>query len=128
MTPNKQDIRTFLGIWAGIFAVFLAFGFFRQGILREWACVGVCVSLALMIVPKLATPLYKAWLKFGEIVGFVISRTILAAIFFGIFTPLGLLFRLFGRDILGAKLAFKNKAQSLFKAREIQPTSMKNQF
>ncbi len=128
MTPSKRDIRIFLGIWAGIFTVFLAFGFFRQGILREWACVGVCVSLALMIVPKLATPIYKAWLIFGELMGFVISRSILAVIFFGIFTPLGACFRLLNRDILGGKIAFKSKAQSLFKTREIQPTSMKNQF
>lgn len=127
---STKDLRVFLGVWAGIFALFLALGYIKNGSLREWAAYGVLISLALMIVPRIITPLYKAWVWLGEKIGFVISRVILALIFFGIFTPLGLAFRLFGRDILGLKLAFNNKdkSQSLFKIREIQPTSMKNQF
>ena len=127
---STKDLRVFLGVWAGIFALFLALGYIKNGSLREWAACGVLISLALMIIPRIITPLYKAWVWLGEKIGFAISRVILALIFFGIFTPLGLAFRLFGRDILGLKLAFSNKdkAQSLFKIREIQPTSMKNQF
>ena len=127
---SKCDLRVFLGIWAGIFAVFFGFGIFRHDNLQIWALCGFGVSLALMAIPNIIVPLYKAWVWLGEKIGFVVSRVILALIFFGIFTPLGLVFRLFGRDILGLKLAFSNKdkAQSLFKIREIQPTSMKNQF
>lgn len=127
---STKDLRVFLGVWVGIFALFLALGYIKNGSLREWAACGVLISLVLMIIPRIITPLYKAWVWLGEKIGFVISRVILALIFFGIFTPLGLAFRLFGRDILGLKLAFshKDKAQSLFKIREIQPTSMKNQF
>lgn len=127
---SKRDLRVFLGVWAGIFALFLALGIFRHDNLQIWALCGFGVSLALMAIPSVIMPLYKAWVWLGEKIGFVISRVILALIFFGIFTPLGLAFRLFGRDILGLKLAFshKDKAQSLFKIREIQPTSMKNQF
>ncbi len=123
-------MRVFLGIWAGIFSVFLFAGIVRYDTIRIWALCGFGVSLALMAIPRLATPLYKAWIWIGEKIGFVISRIILALIFFGIFTPLGLIFRLFKRDILGLKLAFhsKDKSQSLFKIRETQPTSMKNQF
>ena len=133
MKPHKakfttRDIRIFLGIWAGIFALFLAFGFFRHGIVREWALIGLCASTALMAVPRLATPIYKAWLGFGDIMGFVISRTILAVIFFGIFTPLGIFFRLTKRDALNLKRAFKTSEKSFFTARKTQPTSMKNQF
>lgn len=96
---SKRDLRVFLGVWAGIFAVFFGFGIFRHDNLQIWALCGFGVSLVLMIVPR-------------------------------IITPLGLVFRLFGRDVLGLKLAFshKDKSQSLFKIREIQPTSMKNQF
>lgn len=127
---SKRDLRVFLGVWAGIFAVFFGFGIFRHDNLQIWALCGFGVSLALMAIPSVIMPLYKAWVWLGEKIGFVISRVILALIFLGIFTPLGLAFRLFGRDILGLKLAFshKDKSQSLFKIREIQPTSMKNQF
>ena len=128
MKPSNHDLRIFLGIWAGIFALFLGFGFFRHSIVREWALIGLCVSVALMAAPCLATPIYKAWLKFGDIMGFVISRTILAVIFFGIFTPLGIFFRLTKRDALNLKRAFKTDEKSFFTARKTQPTSMKNQF
>ena len=127
---SKKDLRVFLGLWAGIFAVFLGFGIVHHDNLRIWALCGAVISIALLATPSLATPLYKAWLTFGNIMGFVISRIILALIFFGIFTPLGIIFRILKRDILGLKLAFysKEKSQSLFKIRETQPTSMKNQF
>ena len=127
---SKKDLRVFLGLWAGIFAVFLIAGIVRHDTIRIWALCGAVISIALLATPRLATPLYKAWIWVGEKIGFVISRVILAIIFFGIFTPLGLIFRLFKRDILGLKLAFhsKDKSQSLFKIRETQPTSMKNQF
>lgn len=134
-TTNRQtiptkDLRVFLGIWAGIFAVFVAFGILRHDTLRIWALCGSVISLVLMAIPRAVTPLYRAWVWVGEKIGFVISRIILAVIFFGIFSPLGIVFRLFGRDILGIKFAFcsNDKSVSLFKIREIQPTSMKNQF
>ena len=125
-----KDLRVFLGIWAGIFAVFVAFGILRYDAIRIWALCGSIISLALMAIPRIITPLYRAWVWVGEKIGFVISRIILALIFFGIFSPLGIIFRLFGRDILGLKLAFSNndKSASLFKIRQIQPTTMKNQF
>lgn len=129
-TISTKDLRVFLGIWAGIFAVFLAFGILRHDTLRIWALCGCVISLALMAIPRATTPLYRAWVWVGEKIGFVVSRIILVVIFFGIFSPLGIIFRTFGRDILGIKLAFhsNDKSASLFKIREIQPTSMKNQF
>ena len=124
-----KDLRVFLGIWAGIFAVFLTFGILRYDAIRIWALCGSVISLALMAIPRIIAPFYCAWVWVGEKIGFVISRIILALIFFGIFSPLGIIFRLFGRDILGLKLAFSNdKSESLFKIRQIQPTTMKNQF
>ena len=123
--PNKKDLFVFLGIWAGIFAVFLIFGFFKHGIARDWAIVGIIASVVLMFIPKLSTPLYKAWVKVGEAIGFVVSRSILALLFFGIFTPLGLIFRFFGRDVLEQKFADK---ATFFKARATPPGTMKNQF
>ena len=98
---STKDLRVFLGVWAGIFVLFLALGYIKNGSLREWAACGVLISLVLMIIPRIITPLYQAWVWLGEKIGFVISRVILALILFGIFTPLGLAFRLFGRDILG---------------------------
>ena len=43
---STKDLRVFLGVWAGIFALFLALGYIKNGSLREWAACGVLISLA----------------------------------------------------------------------------------
>ncbi len=57
---------------------------------------------------KILTPLNKAWIKFGYILGSIISPIIMAAIFFLVITPVSLLTRLFGKDTLKIKNSKKD--------------------
>ena len=123
---KTSDLRVFLGIWAGIFAVFLAFGILRHDIWRVWAIIGCGVSVALLIVPRVCVPLYRVWLLLGEGIGFCISRSILLLVFVVIFVPVGIAFRIFGRDVL--RLRAHKGAESYFITRTTQPTSMERQF
>ena len=52
-------------------------------------------------------PLNKLWMKFGILLGKIVSPIIMGIIFFGIFTPIAILMRLSGRDEL--RLRFKKK-------------------
>ena len=52
-------------------------------------------------------PLNKLWMKFGILLGMIVSPIIMGLIFFGIFTPVGVFMRLFKRDNL--RLSFKKK-------------------
>ena len=74
---------------------------------------------------KLLTPLNKVWAKFGEILGKIVSPIILAVIFFGIVTPIGLLLRLFRKDVLNLKLDNKS---SYWLKREKDMNQMDKQF
>ena len=56
---------------------------------------------------KVLLPLNKLWMKFGILLGMIISPIIMGIIFFGIFTPIAFLMRLSGRDEL--RLRFKKK-------------------
>jgi hypothetical protein len=47
----------------------------------------------------------KAWLALAEALSFVTTRIILAVVFFGIVTPIGLVKRLFGWDPLQRRAA-----------------------
>jgi hypothetical protein len=60
------------------------------------AALGV-VGLA---VPERIRPVYSGLLVLTIPIGRVVSFALLAVLFYGVFTPLGLLFRLFGRDAL----------------------------
>ncbi len=50
--------------------------------------------------PNILLPLNKLWMRFGFIIGRLVNPIILSLLFFGIFTPIGYLTRIFGRDEL----------------------------
>jgi hypothetical protein len=71
--------------------------------------------------------LNQLWMRFGLLLGMIISPIVLGIIFFGLFTPLALLMRLSGRDEL--RLKFKNKTSHwISRSEPIQADSFKNQF
>jgi hypothetical protein len=66
------------------------------------------------------------WIIFGNFIGKINGKIIMFLLFFTIFTPIGLLLRLIGKDLLQKKL--DKKANSYFTKRHTQPSSMINQF
>lgn len=44
------------------------------------------------------------WMQLGRVLGMVVAPLILAILFFLIFTPIGLLLRIFGKDLLNMRL------------------------
>jgi len=64
-----------------------------------------------MIVPRVYAPVAVVWLGLAEVLGTVMSRVLLAILFFGLVTPIGVLRRLFGKDSLRLT-AFKSSRES----------------
>ena len=46
-------------------------------------------------------PLWKAWIKFGNVLGVINSFILLTVFYFVVITPIGLVRKLFGRDTFG---------------------------
>ena len=67
-------------------------------------------------------------MRFGILIGKIVSPVVLGVIFFGIFLPIGLSMRLFGRDELGLNMtdvsSYWKKRQSV----KIKSNSFKDQF
>jgi len=82
---------------------------------------------AALIYPKGLTPLYKAWMAFGHVLGWINARIILGLVFFVVVMPIGLIMRLFGKDFLRMR---PNRFGSYWIQRDqkITPQSMRNQF
>ena len=74
---------------------------------------------------KILTPLNKAWIKFGELLGRVIAPIVMLVIFFSILTPIGLLLKLFGKDLLQIK---NNKSIKSYWISRKNINSMDRQF
>lgn len=68
-----------------------------------WWIGGPLVVLGTAL-PRLLKPFYYAWMALAVVLGFVMTRLILTVFFFVVLTPVGLVFRLLGRDPLSRKL------------------------
>ena len=112
------------------FVVFFAISLWplkSQGDLRLWAFILSLVFLVLGVLnSKFLTPLNKLWFKFGILLGSIVSPIVMGAIFFIIVTPVGLIMRFLGKDLLRIN---KNKLVSTYWIkRDKQQSSMKKQF
>lgn len=81
------------------------------GVVRDNVSVAVVLAGAAILVgsvglahPEGIRPIYMALMALTAPIGRVVSPLVLASLFYGVFTPLGLLFRLFGRDALHVRL------------------------
>ena len=83
---------------------------------------GIFLVLALA-VPKALRPVEKLWLKFGEILGYVMTRVLLFIIFFFVLTPLSLVARVFGKSFLD--LSWHKPAKTYWHEREKKPADPK---
>lgn len=60
---------------------------------------------------KFSLLLAKGWIKFGQIIGTILTKILLAMIFYLFVTPLGFLYRIFNREIY---LFFKESKRDTF--------------
>jgi hypothetical protein len=65
---------------------------------------GVLFALSGMALPGILKPLQKVWMSFSVVMGFFMSRVILCILFYGVVTPIGLVLRISGKDILDEKI------------------------
>ena len=94
--------------------------------IRLWALIISAVFLILgLLKSKLLTPLNKLWFRFGIFLGKIISPIIMGFIFFLVVTPIGLIMRLLGKDVLNLKY---NKERSYWIEKDGPKSKMKNQF
>jgi len=75
--------------------------------------------------PNLLKPLNLIWIKLGEMLGKIIAPIIMFLLFFLIVTPIGLIVRLLGKDLLKTKFTKEN---TYWVKREKNIGTMKKQF
>ena len=98
---NNQNVN----IWSLI----IAFIFFFLGIINS----------------NLLNPLNKVWFKFGLLLGKFISPLVMGIIFFLVVTPIALIMKIIGKDLLNLKF---NKGKTYWIEKNGPKSSMKKQF
>tara|TARA_Y100000389_G_scaffold106_1_gene86 strand:+ start:625 stop:1017 length:393 start_codon:yes stop_codon:yes gene_type:complete len=111
------------------FVVFLLIGFYPYINDGSLFILSLIVSLIFLILgllnSKILTPLNKIWFKFGLFLGKIISPLIMGVIFFLVVTPIGLIMRVFKKDLLNLKF---NNNSSYWIENKGPKSKMKNQF
>jgi hypothetical protein len=84
-----------------------------------WSGGGAFFLLAGLAAPAFLKPLYIAWMSFAFVLGWINTRVILGVFFYCVMTPIGLVLRLTGKDLLDEKI--DSTAKSYWKKRERRP-------
>jgi hypothetical protein len=63
----------------------------------------VALSLLTVAAPDVLTPANRAWMRFGALLGRIVSPLVLGLMFFLTITPVAVITRAFGRDPLRLK-------------------------
>ena len=124
--PSNRKFGFFFTI---VFAVVAAFFYYSYNL--TWAYVFSAAALVFMLATltksDVLLPLNKLWMRFGLLLGMIVSPIVLGVIFFGLFTPIAMLMRLSGRDELRLKFAQK-VSHWISRGEPIKSESFKHQF
>jgi hypothetical protein len=124
--PSNKKLGFFFTFIFGLAALYL----YVTGSM-SWAYSMAAVAVIFLVVTiakaDILLPLNKLWMRFGLLLGMIVSPIVLGVIFFGLYTPIAALMRLSGRDEL--RLKFSSKASHwILRSEPIQSESFKNQF
>jgi len=124
---HKNQNRSF-GLLFFIFFLALAlWPLTKKGEINLYLIAIALIFLVLgLLNSRILSPLNKAWIKLGEILGRIIAPIVMAIVYFLILTPISLLVRLFGKDLIGMK--FSSDIKSYWVKRKKRLGSMDKQF
>jgi hypothetical protein len=123
---DKNTEKSFGILFFLVFVVISFYPILSGGQIRLLFLIPAIIFLILAFLkPVVLRPLNIAWIKLGEILGRVIAPIVMFLLFFLILTPIGLLVRLFGKDLLKIKFSKNN---SYWIKREKSIGTMKKQF
>jgi hypothetical protein len=125
-SENKSTNRSFGIVFFIVFFIIGIYPMINEGNVRLWSLIISAIFLTLGILnSEVLTPLNKIWFKFGIFLGKIFSPLIMALIFFLVVTPIGLIMRFIGKDILNLKF---NNDKSYWVEKKGPKSEMKNQF
>ncbi len=124
---QKNQNRSFGLLFFIVFLVIALWPLTKKGDINLYLISIALIFLVLgLLNSKILSPFNKAWIKLGEILGRIIAPIVMAIVYFLILTPISLLVRLFGKDLIGMK--FSNDIKSYWIKRKKNLGSMDKQF
>ena len=110
--PKAQTVREFGFILSGFFVIVpLASRLAHTWIGHEpfhywwgWLILGALTLILNFLSPQIIRLIYRIAMLFAQGISWVMMRVVCSVLFFLVFTPIGLLFRLFRKDLLNERI------------------------
>ena len=122
---SKKNNISFGVLFFSFFLIISLYPLISNGPIRIWSII---ISLFFLIITIIKSDLFtflnKLWIKFGILLGIIISPIVMALVFFFVVTPIGMLVRILKKDVMG----LKRGASSYWINRKDKLQSMKKQF
>ncbi len=90
--------------------------------------VGLVFQIIAQIFPTLFLPLQKIWMSFSVVMGFIMTRVILAVLFYLVISPISFISKIFGKDFLNLKIEKDKKSYWILRDKEYEQSSTEKQF
>lgn len=116
--PSRRELRQFAAIWLPAFAAFAGTLIYRSGATSAAVVIWTIAALIAGVGfawPQRIKPLFVGWMAAAYPIGWTVSHVVLGIIYFGLFTVVGLLMRVFRYDPLdragGARTYWKARPE-----------------
>ena len=118
--------RSFGIVFCALFLIISLYPLINEEPIRYWSLIVSIIFLILGILnSNILSPLNKAWFKFGLFLGKIVSPIVMGIVFFAVVTPIALILKIMGKDLLNLK---KSKINSYWITKTGPKSKMKNQF
>ena len=103
---DRKGLRNFAWMFAALVASL--FGLILPWLLkRDWPWEPWVIAVAFfvwgLIAPSTVRPFYRLWMRYGFVMNAIMTKIILAVVFYAMILPFGLVFRLRRKDLLHRK-------------------------
>ena len=123
----KVSSNKSFGIVFSIFFLFISiYLFLNEYPTYYWSLfVSIIFLLLGLMNSKILSPLNLLWFKFGLLLGKIVSPFVMGIIFFVVVTPISILLKIFGKDVLNLKF---NNNKTYWIEKDGPKSNMKKQF
>jgi Saxitoxin biosynthesis operon protein SxtJ len=106
--PSEKTLRQFAALFLIVFGLLALVEVqfrHRPQLALVYGALAVAVGPLGLLRPRVMRPIWVVWSVVAFPIGWVVSTVFLAILFYAIFAPIGLVFRVTGRDVLALRRA-----------------------
>ncbi|MFH1800894.1 MAG: SxtJ family membrane protein [Candidatus Omnitrophota bacterium] len=127
---SRKKLREFGFVVGGVLCVLGILFYWRgRGSFPYFLVPGIFLVIAGAIIPSILKPVQKAWMTLAVLMGWVMTRVLLSLLFYLAITPIGLILRLMGKDLLDERLDPKKQSHWKIRPQDTRvPSDYEKQF